>query len=159
MNLLHNQNFKLFPIVSYLFGNALLTFIVFVCIPCVGLYFSLNGNTLAFARSGALLVSFAVLSVYINHMVLNHTAMAKLHLKASHGRGESYEDILKGINPELKDEDLRQLAAMSLFANREVAKEQLPKLKIASSNIIRLEFLSGFVGTIIWGFGDIPFLK
>ena len=158
MSLTHNRDFKFTPLLKYFAGNVWFLLLVFLIIPISGLLLSLDGNELAFARSGALLVAFAVASVYFNHIIKEQTELAKLHMRASHGRGESFQEILESINPEITDEEMRKHCAILMFADKEISKEALPKLNKISENIIKLEFFAGFVGTIIWGFGDIPFV-
>ena len=153
-----NSNIKLEWLVQNIFGKptVLLTLISLVVLS--GLALSHIGYCLAFARSGAVLVSIAVLGVYLNHYVTlelnNLESISKSTIQF-----ESIDDAFKHFKnqqPNRSDIETFKTANAVMQLQGSIKKEK-PVLKSVSEKIIALEFGAGFIGTLIWGFGDLLF--
>ena len=127
-----------------------------VPIPLLGLAAELYFNG-AFSRSGSVLVCAAIFCVYLNHFLSVEAENVQAALRSILKIGSTEEDILRRMNPEIKGEARRKGAA-NLYASIEHANEELPRLRDSRRNLVRVEFLAGVIGTLIWGFGDlVPF--
>lgn len=137
---------------------------VYVLITIVSLIFiggaglSLLGFNSAFQRSGALLVSFAVFSVYLNHFITKEIKYIDFFRDATKSM-PNYDQALRIFKSNNKDQSHEHLSRMALgvVSQRNKGFEFAKQLETISQNVVRTEFISGFFGTLIWGFGDIPF--
>lgn len=129
-----------------------LGFIVFA-VPVLGLALVLLGFESAFGRSGSVLVCVAILSVYVNH-VLTLDVERLQSIRDATSLGKNRDEIDNNINPEITGER-REAAIDSIISSNKVAKETIPKLSDAKNSLIRIEFIAGVFGTLIWGFGDL----
>ena len=129
--------------------------LVIVPIPIGGLvlelFYSLHES---FSRSGSVLVCMAIFSVYINHFLSVAESDAKSMLRAVVKTGSTPEEIERNMNPAITG-DTRLAAAENLYRVMEVAKVEIPKLTDTRENLVKVEFLTGVLGTLIWGFGGL----
>jgi hypothetical protein len=127
--------------------------LLFLPIPIIGLvaeYFF----DMAFSRSGAVLVCVAIFCVYTNHFLSVEADNVKSAMQAAHKVGSTEQEILQRMNPAIQGE-ARIKGAENLYALILASKEELPKLTDANEKLVKVEFLAGVFGTLIWGFGDL----
>lgn len=115
-----------------------------VCIP----------NSDPFMRSGSLLVCLAIFSVYVNHFVVKEVDTHKFInslLDNRVGTGPSFP-------PEFGTERIAELNNQIRQMERQQHQEStraISDLSTVKESIVKSEFLTGVIGTFIWGFGDI----
>lgn len=164
MSIIANSSMKFRWFVENVASKPIALFCVAAVIPLVGFILSLLTHIdTAFSRSGSVLVSFAIFSVYINHFVKKeHDAIQEI-TRAIAKFGKTSATIKKNLDPQISDPIKRENAAENAAENMaDIFGEgtvQLPILGKIHENIVRIEFFSGFFGTLIWGFGDIPFVS
>ena len=128
--------------------------IIFIVIILIGILLSTYTSFItAFPRSGAILIVLAITSVYLNHYIIsdiNNINNFDANLK------DISSSDLKKSNPAMSDKEA-EITVLQLHEFRNDIKQQIPKLQVSKRNIIHLEFLSGIIGTLIWGFGDLFF--
>ena len=115
-----------------------------VCIP----------NLDPFMRSGSLLVCLAIFSVYVNHFVVKEVDTHKF-INSLHGNGIGTGPSLP---PELGAERIAEFNNELQQAQRLQHQEStraISELNTVKESIVKSEFLTGVIGTFIWGFGDI----
>lgn len=111
----------------------------------------------AFQRSGALLVSYAIFCVFLNHF-LSLDIQFTDKLGKTIIRNNPYEVLrdIKQLRPDISDEE----------ANKHLENAMMDSLRLESErNLIlehkktlaTIEFSIGFIGTLVWGFGDLLF--
>lgn len=153
MTIFSNSQIKFSWFVRNVAPKPLYLSLFFLPIPLAGLaaeYF----YEMAFARSGAVLVCVAIFCVYTNHFLSVETDNIKSTLEAAHKVGSTEKEIIQRMNPEIQGE-ARTKGAANLLALIEDAKVELPKLADSNEKLVRVEFLAGLFGTLIWGFGDL----
>ena len=129
----------------------ILPWILILTIPLTGFVLECIGLETAFLRSGAIMIIFALSIVYLNHFVLRVS--------------EDIDNIQKILNsPEFKDKEINKIVLNRKPTNfkpgiqlNEQTHKHLVELRKINSNLVKVEFLSGALGTIVWGFGDVPF--
>ena len=109
---------------------------------------------MAFARSGSVLVCVAIFCVFINHFLSVEKDNVQSAMQAAHKVGSTQQEILQRMNPAIQGE-ARIKGAANLYALIEASKEEIPKLTDANEKLVKVEFLAGIFGTLIWGFGDL----
>ena len=132
----------------------------FICVMVLffGLALSSLGMSTAFARSGSVLVSISLCFVYINHYMSKEIEL-KEKIIEKNPHLDSYSKAKRNLGQmgaDISDEQLHE-NALNVSRVIETSKKNLPELKTASSKITAAEFIAGIVGTLVWGFGDIPF--
>lgn len=161
-------------IVTQLSTNLYVLTIVPSLVIIVGLLLSISGNTTAFQRSGAVLVVLAIIAVYINHFFEKEIISTESSLKNSVDLSTKEkskfftEDFIEKQNRSVEKKDPNTTyskiivdidgVSEELHSSYQQKKKILPVLKTAKLNAINLEFITGLTGTIIWAFGDYPFI-
>lgn len=114
---------------------------IIIFIPLTGLFLSYYNPcyNMAFARSGSVLVAFVIFCTLINQKI-NEIATRQRSL------GEA-----KVVNATNLEQAKKIQEGFKQFSDQSI------KLSEVSKMIIYFEFLAGVIGTLIWGFGDIPF--
>ena len=138
-------------------SNLLVMSTIFLVILTLGLLYSLNGYCTGFQRSGAVLVCFALVGVYLNHFV-NEEHKSNINI-IQHLKQYNEVDQTANLIHKLTDSNLEESEhdARVIVALKSATLESLPKLQRVSNRIVHLEFLSGISGTLIWAFADILF--
>ena len=148
-----NSNIKFPWFVKNIATNPIYLTMFFLPIPIIGLILEYYFDT-AFGRSGAVLVCIAIFCVYLNHFLSVESENVKSALQAVHKVGSTHQEILQKMNPAIQGE-ARTNGAINLYHLLQASQEELPKLTDAREKLVKVEFLAGFIGTLIWGFGDL----
>ena len=134
-------------------ANSNYLFTIVFLVPIIGLILEYFFD-MAFARSGAVLVSIAIFCVYLNHFVSVEEKNTKSVIQAISKIGSKNEEFLKNMSPEIHGE-LRNTTALNLDLALMGMNHLHPNLILIRENLVKAEFFAGFFGTIIWGFGDL----
>ncbi|WP_444922702.1 hypothetical protein ACJJH9_00060 (plasmid) [Microbulbifer sp. DLAB2-AF] len=142
-------------------------------IPAIGFALSFFGWSSAFPRSGAVMVCFALTCALIAHwsekIENRYSIWRKATLKYVQPFQVTRENIPPGIakENEITDELVAELQAEADRQAREGRQglekaqseyiEKARKLKQTRGNVAIVEFITGIIGTLIWGFGDLFF--
>lgn len=122
-----------------------------------GFVLSVYGYDSAFQRSGALLVTLAVWSIYLGSHIERHKEIND----AVNDQMKQFDDLDKTkifCTDTLGYKGAEAIEfAMEITTLRMRAKNSLPKLIKVSEAVVHIQFIAGIVGTLVWGFGDIPF--
>jgi|SaaInlV_200m_DNA_4_1039719.scaffolds.fasta_scaffold18874_1 hypothetical protein len=153
MAVFSNSQIKFSWFVRNIATKPLYLFLFFIPIPLLGLGAEILFD-MAFARSGAVLVCVAIFCVYTNHFLSVEADNVKSAMQAASKVGSTQQEIFQRMNPVIQGE-ARIKGAANLYALLEASKEELPKLTDAKEKLVKVEFLAGVIGTLIWGFGDL----
>jgi len=135
-----------------------------------------DSKSIAFSRSGALLVMFAITAVFFNHILGKIRSNKEKHIekydKPTNVLESGFQRILSETtvaevgqqvwdntlkqNPNFVQEQAAKMADQ-MENHTKVAKEDLENLNTAEANIACTEACAGIVGTFVWGYGDIIF--
>ena len=129
----------------------------FFLIISLGAALSVAGYTTAFQRSGAVCVAFAISLVFFNHIISDELNVARNFI-SNYQSLDTKENIRSFISkqidfPEWKMNEITD----SITDTLDSAKEETPLYDDVSRHTSLAEFVVGFSGTLVWGFGDIPF--
>jgi len=136
--------------------NPYLLIALATIIPVVGIivnYIYLDSNSIAFPRSGALLVCLAVMSVYVNHYVGAEVSTHKFFLELGRTKGHPPK-----LPPEMGEEACREFDEHLKRAKSDQtahSTKTVSDLENVKDRIVTIEFSTGVLGTFIWGFGDL----
>ena len=139
-------------------GDIRVLSVMALAIPVSGITCSVLYDSTAFQRSGAVLVSFAILCMFLNHFVSEDRDVI----------GRDVDQYWHRLNPILARHDVEQMQPNFTQKEIEERAQELWKAQInrtkeysqlysTSVTLTSVEFLSGFFGTLIWGFGDLLF--
>lgn len=143
---------------------------------CHFLAYPTNPDTLAFPRSGAILVIFAIIAVFFNHVLGTIKSGKEQHVEkfdkpegliaknleiqfpklVAEKSGQKIVDNTLANDPEFFKRSANDIARQMKEAAEE-AKSEIEILKTAQVNIAYTEAGAGITGTFIWAFGDIIF--
>ena len=158
-----NKKFKPFEIknsfyVRYIAYSSNKVFSLAIAIPSVGFILSLFQYTTAFERSGALLVCFAIFNIYINHFVQIHQKSAAAIRDTIVNNRNTPSNTLRSLNlnPHITDKYVKNDINNFSRINK-TAREDIAIFSKANKNIVHVEFISGLIGTLVWGFGGLLF--
>jgi len=102
----------------------------------------------AFPRSGAILVCFAIIFVYMNHFI--STSLQKLNSRAAEFEGMAMD--LKQVDMSIQTNQALNSTVTQL---QSTVKNEVEVTTIAQHKLVTAEFIMGVSGTFIWGFGDL----
>ena len=133
-------------------SNSVFVYLIILLTLSTGLLLHYWGFITAFGRSGAILVAVAVSLVYVNHYVSE--TQSELNDRASQ---------LEGVCGDTQDttnsntEENWPLSALEGFAQelQKSVKEDQDSYNIVYKKLVKAEFLTGVIGTLVWGFGDL----
>lgn len=154
-----------------------------LAIPTVGLFFqfiSFDPNSIAFARSGAVLIMFTVLVLWSNHTNQRNILEAKNRLirrdeikeklpieeirkelsKPRHIENKEGRPIQGGSNDGIYREIIKEFDAKLEKQKKDIEsaiqlhREEITTGSTIDSNIKIAELVGGLTGTFIWGYGD-----
>lgn len=135
-----------------LLRSDLRAFCTCTAILSVGLVFSFLGCDLAFQRSGAVLVAFAIACLYLNHIVSDQLRLSELIYE--NRNNQTLDNLRKTlVNRFGEGEVTERVISGSTDDQRSMQK----RLKAKLLRLQFVEFAAAFIGTLVWGFGDIPF--
>jgi len=126
-------------------------------IPFLGLLLSFYGFETAFQRSGAILVGLTILNLALNNKLfweLDFSESIRKDRKKLNTHPEL--DVINRIKEQVTD-----IPNIEKFLKGTLDEEGSTPLRLRKEAITlqQYEVLIGFFGTLIWAFGDIPFLK
>jgi len=139
-----------------IFSRPKMVMALFLSVPLIGLALSILGFSTAFQRSGAVLVALAIFCVYVNHFLTREIDNAQSFLQGV----KHLKDLpttISHFSRTAEDNDKAIKLAANVFAQKQRAENNFPKLLPVKDLIVKVEFLAGFCGTLIWALGDIPF--
>lgn len=154
MSVFSNSRIKHNWFVRKIAPNPLFLALVILPIPIFGLLLEWYCFKNAFGRSGAIMVCVAIFCVYVNHFVDVESDNVKSAIQSVLKLGSTQQTILNNINPTIQGQ-MRANTAATMYQLLQNAQAELPKLNDARQNIVRVEFIAGIFGTLIWGFGDL----
>ena len=129
--------------------------------PVLGLICqSVSQDTLAFSRSGCVMVACSLAIVFVNHFLskdaISHIELAEVIQKLPEGWLENNRHKLSEIS-DVSRQALEKVDLEELIKNKSALKRQSDAIQsLSSSTFVGAEFAIGIVGTLIWGFGDLP---
>ncbi|PKM20298.1 MAG: hypothetical protein CVV11_01925 [Gammaproteobacteria bacterium HGW-Gammaproteobacteria-15] len=121
-------------------------------ILALGVLLHYLGFSNAIGRSGAILVAVAVTLVYLNHYFIEVQSVLSFRSQQLKDLCESSTERVSGDS-----EAHQKLASLENFALQldESVDSELTQNKIVYANLIKAEFVTGVIGTFVWGFGDL----
>ena len=115
----------------------------FMALPMLGIVIDLLWYCSAFSRSGAVLVAFAISSVYLSHIV-----------SSEQDQTESINEQTQRVDPSIQPSEKQKILAEWLQRAGESAGEMSELMKTSKEKLSFYEFTAGVCGTLIWAFGD-----
>lgn len=117
----------------------------------IGILLSLLGYCTAFQRSGSVLVALAVITVYLVYIAAEEFKNAQAIVKGltAFERNKLLQDSLDPVGDSVMIKGAK--------ITKVNAKEVLNNLPSIVKELYFYEATFGFFGTLIWGFGDLPF--
>lgn len=126
-------------------------------IPSLGFLLEFTSFKTAFPRSGAILVVFAVIIVYLNHFVLKADAfISEVHsiMINPENRGLNIKKTyFNGKETYFQSEEEKELREQV----KVLSEKEIKEIRMIQESLTRIELFSGATGTVIWGFGDLLF--
>ncbi len=159
----HSSPLGVWWFIEKIFSKPIVVSLIYLAVPLFGVYLSLfEGCIYAFQRSGAVLVSLAIFCVFVNHFLSREISDATAFLQQTNHL-TTLEKAIQAFSRSPRNahlnNDQKLTSAISIMNLRKESEEKIPALKNVNSTIVIIEFLAGFIGTLLWGFGDIPFIK
>lgn len=155
---------KYYKFVNWISGKALkisqsltLLIVIGLVIPFSGfLYALILSSPDAFSRSGSLLVSFAVLCVFVNHFYRGDLDLQEKVKDFYSYRGHptsARNEVLK-YNPGISEDEVKERVNKSMMQFHQMDHDVI-NMRYHHIALTTIEFLSALFGTLIWGFGDL----
>ena len=154
MSTFSNLNKKLYWFVDNIASKPVSLSLFVIPIPIIGLLLEFYFFKTSFGRSGAVLVCVAVFCVFVNHFLSEELKHVQGVLQSVKIMGSTQEEISRNINPNIKG-DLSQQLPVNLYHMLQASEKEFPKLNSAKDKLVKVEFLTASIGTLIWGFGDL----
>ena len=132
-------------------------FVVGLLAPVIGIMVQLlTQNTQGFSRSGCVMVACSLTIIYLNHFFAQRieleARLTNLIQELPPGWFEENKHRMSRSQDALKKIDMDEL-----ILRKSVLKKESEELKhMSASMFVGAEFAVGVIGTLIWGFGDIP---
>ena len=144
-------------IIEFISNNPNFPWLFALSIPMIGYALGYRGFNTAFFRSGAIMVMLAVTSVYLNHFVIK-TDMLLNAIRTKIDNPSIDNLYSKKMYLDRKEIDFQSEEDRKIIEKvKALGENDIKELQKIQKKIISIEFLSGIVGTFIWGFGDLFF--
>ncbi|QKI88898.1 hypothetical protein [Thiomicrorhabdus xiamenensis] len=133
-------------------------------IPSIGGILTYFGYGTAFARSGAILVCFAIVIIFFNHGINRNIDYSKTVLGRLSKYSFNHKKIKEELDaehqyrtPVLNDIQTKYNEQLAVFIQdlRSTHSKAVDRLDAKKARLVLVEFMSGLLGTLIWGFGDL----
>lgn len=127
-------------------------YLILFFILALGVLLHYLGFSNAIGRSGTILVAVAVTLVYLNHYVMEVQSVLGFKSQQLKELCESNTERATGDT-----EHHQNLASLENFAQQldESVDGELAQNKTFYANLIKAEFVTGVIGTLVGGFGDL----
>jgi len=100
------------------------------------------------------MVAIAILAVFCNHH-LKHEQEAVRNYVQNGAKFKNYDAAYQSVSHHNSDMAESEKFAFRLMQSHSLASKTLIDIDDVTSKITWVEFLAGFFGTLIWGFGGI----